>query len=72
VTFGGQDWQQVPGAAQQMFDVFLIMRQIHEMLWYLTEALTLQPACSIHGELSTTIARPSNPLVHLKTAISMQ
>jgi len=27
------------------------MRQLHELLWYLTEALTLQPASPLHGEL---------------------
>jgi uncharacterized protein YjbI with pentapeptide repeats len=51
VAFGGQDWRQAPGTAGQMFAVFLIMRQLHELLWYLAEALTLQPARSLHGEL---------------------
>jgi len=51
VTFGGQDWRQAPGTAQQMFDVFPIVRQLHELLWYLTEALTLPPARPIHGEV---------------------
>jgi uncharacterized protein YjbI with pentapeptide repeats len=52
VTFGGHDWRQAPGSAKQMFEVFPIMRQLHELLWYLTEALTLQPARSIQGALS--------------------
>jgi len=51
VTFGGQDWRRVPRIAQQMFDVFVIMRQLHELLWYLTEALTMPPARRLHGEL---------------------
>jgi uncharacterized protein YjbI with pentapeptide repeats len=55
VTFGGHDWRQAPGSAKQMFDVFPIMRQLHELLWYLTEALTLQPAHSIHGALSIAL-----------------
>ena len=38
-----------------MFDVFTIMRQLHEMLWYLTEALALQPARPIHGELGLAL-----------------
>ena len=29
----------------------LTLRQLHELLWYLTEALTLQPARPLHGEL---------------------
>ncbi len=52
VTFGGHDWRKVPESAPQMFAVFLIMQQLHELLWYLTEALTLQPAHSIQGALS--------------------
>ena len=52
VTFGGQDWRRTPRIAGQMFKVFTIMRQLHELLWYLTEALTLRPARPLHGELS--------------------
>ncbi|MGH3981309.1 MAG: pentapeptide repeat-containing protein [Pseudonocardiaceae bacterium] len=55
VTFGGQDWRQAPQTARQMFEVFTIMRQLHELLWYLTEALTLQPARPLHGELSLAL-----------------
>lgn len=55
VTFGGRDWRQSPESAKQMFEVFPIMRQLHELLWYLNEALTLQPARPIHGELSLAL-----------------
>jgi uncharacterized protein YjbI with pentapeptide repeats len=51
VTFGGRDWRGNPRTAGQMFEVFPIMRQLHELLWYLAEALTLQPARPLHGEL---------------------
>jgi uncharacterized protein YjbI with pentapeptide repeats len=51
VTFGGQDWRQMPGIAAPMFAAFMIMRQLHELLWYLNEALALQPASPIHAEL---------------------
>ena len=53
VSFGGYDWRKVPEFAKQMFEVFLIMRLLHELLWYLTEALMLQPARPIHGALSS-------------------
>ena len=53
VSFYGYDWKKVPESAKQMFDVFQIMRQLHELLWYLTEALTLQAARSIHSALSS-------------------
>ncbi len=55
VTFGGQDWRRAPRTAKQMFAVFLIMRDLHELLWYLTEALTLQPARPLHSELSLAL-----------------
>ncbi|PKM93509.1 MAG: hypothetical protein CVU84_15125 [Firmicutes bacterium HGW-Firmicutes-1] len=52
VTYGGYDWRQVSESAKQMFEVFLIMRQLHEMIWYLSEALTLQATQVIHVDLS--------------------
>ncbi len=55
VTFGGRDWRQAPGLAPQMFQVFTIMRQLHELLWYLSEALTLEPARPLHSELSRAL-----------------
>jgi uncharacterized protein YjbI with pentapeptide repeats len=51
VTYGGQDWRRAPAIAQQMFKVFTIMRQLHELLWYLNEALALRPAGPLPGEL---------------------
>jgi uncharacterized protein YjbI with pentapeptide repeats len=57
VTFGGRDWRQHPGTAGQMFDVFPVMRQLHELLWYLAEALTLPPARAIHGELRSALEK---------------
>ncbi|MFI2644036.1 pentapeptide repeat-containing protein [Streptomyces sp. NPDC018610] len=45
ITFGGQDWRTGPaGQARQMFEVFPVVRQLHELLWYLTEALALPAA----------------------------
>ena len=55
VTFGGQDWRRSPRIAQQMFAVFTIMRQLHELLWYLTDALALPAARPLHGELSIAL-----------------
>jgi uncharacterized protein YjbI with pentapeptide repeats len=51
VTFGGQDWRRAPGIAAQMFRVFTVMRQLHELLWYLGEALALPAAGTLHTEL---------------------
>lgn len=52
---GGLDWRQAPRTAQQMFEVFGVIRQLHELLWYLTEALTLQPARPLHAELGRAL-----------------
>ncbi|GAB3505753.1 pentapeptide repeat-containing protein [Amycolatopsis cihanbeyliensis] len=51
VTFAGRDWRTAPDSAGQMFQVFAVMRQLHELLWYLSEALTLPEARPVHGEL---------------------
>jgi len=55
VTFGGQDWRRAPRTAQQMFEVFPIMRDLHELLCYVTVALTLQAARPLHGELTRAL-----------------
>ncbi|MEV6785139.1 pentapeptide repeat-containing protein [Streptomyces sp. NPDC051098] len=49
--FGGKDWRAAPDTAAQMFAVFPVVRQLHELLRYLNEALTLEPARSLHGEI---------------------
>jgi uncharacterized protein YjbI with pentapeptide repeats len=55
VTFGGRDWRQAPEIAAQMFGVFAIVRQLHELLWYLSEALAMPAARPLHGELSAAL-----------------
>jgi len=55
VTSNAKDWREAPESAKQMFDVFSIMHQLHEMLWYLTEALSLKAACVIHKDLKLVL-----------------
>jgi uncharacterized protein YjbI with pentapeptide repeats len=50
-TFAGRDWRQAPHTARQMFEVFAVMRQLHELLWYLSQALATQHTRPLHGEL---------------------
>ncbi|MGF0176473.1 pentapeptide repeat-containing protein [Streptomyces sp. Marseille-Q5077] len=58
VTFGGQDWRTDSREhARQMFDVFPVVRQLHELLWYLTEALTLSAARPLHADLRRILDR---------------
>ncbi|MGQ4387716.1 pentapeptide repeat-containing protein [Streptomyces sp. SAS_270] len=58
VTFGGRDWRSGTSEdARQMFDVFPVVRQLHELLWYLTEALTLPAARPVHADLRRMLDR---------------
>lgn len=58
VTFGGQDWRTGSREhARQMFDVFPVVRQLHELLWYLTEALTLPAARPLNTDLRRILDR---------------
>lgn len=50
-TFRAVSWRQDPDTARRMFAVFPIMRQLHELLWYLTDALALPAAEPVHVEL---------------------
>ncbi len=50
-TFGGADWQADPDIAAGMFATFLVVRQLHELLWYLTAALALPAAGLLHAQL---------------------
>jgi uncharacterized protein YjbI with pentapeptide repeats len=38
-----------------MFEVFAVTRQLHELLWYLSEALASRRAQPLHGELTLAI-----------------
>ncbi len=57
VTFGGTDWRQAPQSARHMFAVFPLMRQLHELLWHITEALDLAPARPVHQDLRRVLTR---------------
>jgi hypothetical protein len=54
MTFGGRDWRRNPRTAGQMFQVFGVMRQLHELLWYLRQALTLRPTRPLRDALDET------------------
>ncbi|MYW64136.1 pentapeptide repeat-containing protein [Streptomyces sp. SID8379] len=50
VTFEGISWRERPGSARTMTEVFPVMRQLHELLWYLTDVLELRRAEPVHRE----------------------
>ncbi|MGW5051788.1 pentapeptide repeat-containing protein [Actinokineospora sp. NPDC004072] len=47
----GPDWRD-PAAAGPMFAAFPKVRALHELLWYLTEALALPETRPLHGDLA--------------------
>ncbi|KUL77919.1 oxetanocin A resistance protein [Streptomyces sp. NRRL WC-3605] len=56
VTFGGEDWRRGPAdRARKMSDVFPVVRQLHELLWYLTEALSLPAARPLRADLRALV-----------------
>jgi len=57
VTFGGTDWRRAPQTAARMFEAFTIMRQLHELLWYLAEARRLPAARPLYGALGVALDR---------------
>lgn len=52
-TFGGVSWRQAPETAESMFAAFAVMRGLHELLWYLTDALGRDETAPLHQELRT-------------------
>ncbi|MGW4729383.1 pentapeptide repeat-containing protein [Streptomyces shenzhenensis] len=56
VTFGGRDWRSGPAEhARSMAEVFPVVRHLHVLLRYLTEALDLPAARPLHAELRTAL-----------------
>ncbi|WP_308199780.1 pentapeptide repeat-containing protein [Herbiconiux aconitum] len=56
--FGGASWRERPDTGATMFRTFAVVRQLHEMLWYLAEA----------SERATT-TELSEPPSHLRSEI---
>lgn len=54
-TFGGRDWRSAPELAGDMFALLPVVRQLHELMWYLTEALKLDEARRLHPELRAVL-----------------
>ncbi|MDN4598946.1 pentapeptide repeat-containing protein [Leifsonia virtsii] len=50
-TFGGRSWRDDADTRSGMFATFPIMRQLHELLWYLEDALALPAAAHLHPAL---------------------
>lgn len=64
-TYEGKDWRETPELANEMFEVFPIMQQLHEMLVYLNEAILREETKPIHQELSAAF-KDMVALTHLR------
>ncbi|OCC13814.1 pentapeptide repeat-containing protein [Streptomyces sp. PTY087I2] len=57
VTFKGVSWREEPGSARAMYEVFPVVRRLHELLKYLAQALDLPAAGPVHPELRRAYER---------------
>ena len=71
VTFGGHDWHEAPDTAAQMFDVFPVMRDLHELLWYVSEALTFPAAGPLLADLAQALD-DTERLTHQSPAVLIE
>lgn len=51
MTFAGQGWREVPQSRELMFATFQVMRPLHELLWYLNEAMARARSRPLQEEL---------------------
>ncbi|CAN5315526.1 pentapeptide repeat-containing protein [soil metagenome] len=51
VTAASGDWRGHPDGGASVFAVFPVMRQLHELLWYLQQALRMPGAGTLHDEV---------------------
>ena len=54
-TYGGRSWRAVPGSTAEMYAVFIVMRQLHEYLWHLTEAARIAPGDHLRDRLDQAV-----------------
>jgi uncharacterized protein YjbI with pentapeptide repeats len=51
VVFGGRDWRSDPDVAIDMFALLPVVRQLHELLWYLADAADRAAAQPVHADV---------------------
>lgn len=50
-TYSNKNWRDHEEIAQEMFEVFPIMQQLHEILYYLKEAMDREETASLHADI---------------------
>ncbi|MGY4645817.1 pentapeptide repeat-containing protein [Cellulomonas sp. URHB0016] len=54
-TFAGRSWRDGPDVAGPMFLAFAVARQLHELLWYLTDVLERDATAPLHDGLRQAV-----------------
>ncbi|MFZ5848305.1 MAG: pentapeptide repeat-containing protein [Actinomycetota bacterium] len=57
VVYDGRGWRENPDRAREMFAVFEVVRGLHELLWYLDEAVCLPVVPPLRAELEAVRQR---------------
>lgn len=52
VTAAGRGWREEPGSAELLFAAFQVVRPLHELLWYLDDALSRPCAGPLRADLA--------------------
>lgn len=55
VIFEGKDWIESKKLSKDMFEAFLVIRSLHEMMWYLIGAMANKSTNSIYDEIKNMI-----------------
>ncbi|HEY5881045.1 MAG TPA: pentapeptide repeat-containing protein [Nakamurella sp.] len=74
-TFGGRTWRDEPALAPDIFRAFMIMLDLHEIMWHLDRALHMPAAAGMHADLAERLRQvdeladlPSDDLVAVDVA----
>lgn len=54
--FGGVNWREAPESAKPMFEAFHVLRLLHELIWYLRDALSRDLAVPLADGLRRNLA----------------
>ncbi len=57
IIYKGEDWRKSPHCRQQMFEVFHIVTQLHQVLWYLLETYRMSNNQKMQEDIRTLIRK---------------
>jgi Pentapeptide repeats (8 copies) len=50
-VYGGRDWRTEPEIADEMFAAFAVVRDLHELMWYLADAAARPETAALHDDI---------------------